>query len=112
MNLPLLRRIGASAAVVGVSALVLGAGPAPAGQQSVAGAQITGKSVGNVKVGASYKALRKKNLVGKIRAGCELGGPNTRSAKLKAPLKGTVDFTLKDPRKVTTISITGGTAET
>ena len=52
--------------------------------------------------------LRKKNLVGKIGPGCELGGPNTRSAKLKSPLKGFVNFTQKSPRKVTDITITGG----
>jgi hypothetical protein len=108
MNSNFARRIGASAVVVGVSALVVGAGSAPAGVQQGEPPTITGKSVGAVKIGSSYKVLRKKNLVGKIRHGCELGGPNTRSAKLKSPLKGTVDFTLKDPRKVTTINITGG----
>src|SRR4051812_7602930 len=108
MNLNFARRIGASTALVAVSALVVGVGSAPAGQQSVAGARITGKAVGNVKVGASYKVLRKKNLVGKIRHGCELGGPNTRSAKLRAPLKGQVNFTLHAPRKVTDIDVTGG----
>ena len=36
--------------------------------------------------------------------------PNTRSARLKAPLKGSVDFTRSDPRKVTSITIRGGAA--
>ena len=112
MNVTFARRIGATAAVIGVSALVVGAGSAPAGVQQGEPPTITGKSVGSVKIGSSYKVLRKKNLVGKIRHGCELGGPNTRSAKLKSPLKGSVDFTLKDPRKVTTININGGTAQT
>src|SRR4051795_652303 len=105
MNQNFARRLGASAVVVGVFALVVGAGSAPAGTQGVP--TITGKSVGAVKIGSSYKVLRKKKLGGRIRHGCELGGPNTRSAKLKSPLKGSVDFTLKDPRKVTTINITG-----
>lgn len=112
MNQTFTRRVGATAALVGVSALVVGVGSAPAGVQSEPAPVITGKRVGDVKVGASYASLRKKNLVGRIRHGCELGGPNTRAAKLKSPLKGFVDFTLKDPRKVTTISITGGTAQT
>ena len=34
--------------------------------------------------------------------------PNTRSAKLKAPLKGSVNYTLHNPRKVDSITITGG----
>ena len=112
MNLNFARRLGASAVVVGVSALVVGASSAPAGVQQGEPPTITGKSVGSVKIGASYKVLRKKGLVGKIRHGCELGGPNTRAAKLKSPLKGFVDFTLKDPRKVTTIMISGGDAQT
>ena len=40
--------------------------------------------------------------------GCELGGPNTRSAKLRAGVRGFVNFTLKSPRKVTDISVPGG----
>ena len=40
---------------------------------------------------------------------CELGGPDTRSAKLKAPLKGFVDLTTRrKPRLVRSISLTGG----
>jgi hypothetical protein len=70
--------------------------------------KITKYGVDGVKVGATYQQLREKGLVGKIRHGCELGGPNTRSATLKAPLKGQVNFTLKTPRKVTDITVRGG----
>jgi hypothetical protein len=42
-----------------------------------------------------------------MRPGCELA-PNTKSAKLKAPLKGSVNYTLHNPRRVDNISITGG----
>jgi hypothetical protein len=70
--------------------------------------KITRSGVGAVKVGATYKHLRSQHLIGKIRHGCELGGPNTRSAKLRAPLKGQVNFTLHAPRKVTDIDVTGG----
>ena len=70
--------------------------------------KITAKGVGGVKLGATYKHLHDAGLIGKIHHGCELGGPNTRSANLKAPLKGQVNFTLKAPRKVTDITIRGG----
>lgn len=72
--------------------------------------EITPRGVGAVKLGVSYSALHAKGLVGSIGPGCELGGPNTRSAKLRPPLKGTVDFTLSAPRRVKTISVTGGAA--
>src|SRR3954453_2625095 len=70
--------------------------------------KITSKGVGGVKLGKTYKALHDAGLIGKIHAGCELGGPNTRSANLKAPLKGQVNFTLHSPRKVTDITVRGG----
>ena len=69
---------------------------------------ISSKGVGGVKLGKTYKALHDAGLIGKIHHGCELGGPNTRAANLKAPLKGSVNFTLKAPRKVTDITIRGG----
>src|SRR3954470_1694256 len=109
MNLTPLRRLGASAAVFGVAALA--AGPvASAGQQGQGPPAIGPKGVGSVKIGASYTSLHKKGLIGKIRPGCELA-PGTRSAALKSPLRGSVDFTRKNPRKVANITITKG-AET
>ena len=69
---------------------------------------ITPSGVGGVKLGATYSHLRDRHHIGRIRHGCELGGPNTRSAALRAPLKGQVNFTLKAPRKVTDIQIEGG----
>jgi hypothetical protein len=106
------RRAGASAALVGVSALVAGAGAAPADVSSAgSSAPVIGpKGVGAVKIGKRYETLRRQNLIGKIRPGCELGGPNTRSAKLKSPLKGSVDFTQKSPRKLTNVTVFGGAA--
>jgi hypothetical protein len=70
--------------------------------------RITARGIGKVRLGASYAVLHSNGLVGKIGPGCELGGPNTRSAKLKAGAKGFVNFTLKNPRRVTDITITGG----
>jgi hypothetical protein len=70
-------------------------------------AKITPKGVGDVKLGRTFRALRDDGLVGRIRPGCQLA-PNTRSAKLKAPLQGMVDFTLTTPRKANDILIRGG----
>jgi|SRR5215217_6877336 len=113
MNLhSLARRVGASAALLGASALVAGAGAAPADVSSAGGSAplITPKGVGQVKIGKRYETLRRRGLIGKIRPGCELGGPNTRSAKLKSPLSGSVDFTLKSPRKVANVTVFKGAA--
>lgn len=72
--------------------------------------KITPKAVGKVKLGATATQLRADGLIGKLKPGCELEGPNTRFARLKAPLKGTVDFTQGEPRKVTHIHVRGGGA--
>src|SRR3954451_18379056 len=96
MTKTFLRRIGASAAVVGAAALA--AGPVASAGQGQGSPVIGPKGVGAVRIGASYTSLRKKGLVGKISARCELA-PDTRSAALKSPLLGSVDFTRKNPRK-------------
>ena len=75
---------------------------------AAAAKRITPQGVGGVRLGMRYTTLRSRGLVGRIRHGCELGGPNTRSAPLRAPLKGTVNFTLKRPRRVTDITVRGG----
>ena len=72
--------------------------------------KITARGVDGVKLHATYQHLRSAHLIGHIRPGCELGGPNTRSAALRAPLKGSVDFTLSSPRRVTDIAVTKGAA--
>ncbi len=103
----LARLFGATAAAVAVGAVGVGAAAAPIGGAAAA-KKITPSGVGGVKLGKTYAQLRDQELVGKIRKGCELGGPNTRSAPLRPPLKGGVDFTLSVPRKVTNIAIRGG----
>jgi hypothetical protein len=105
-----LRRTLALLIATGAGALVAGQAVAPAdtGAHAAAAAKITRTGVDGVRLGATFKSLRAAGKVGRIGPGCELGGPNTRSAKLRSPLKGFVDFTLTTPRKVTTISITGG----
>ncbi len=49
--------------------------------------------------------------IGGLRNGCELSGPNTKFASLRAPLKGTVDLTKTSPRKIARITITGAGAK-
>src|SRR3954466_1636967 len=100
---PRLRTALSTAAIV-----ALGAGAATASSVESAAVKITPSGVGAVKIGKTYTALHNAGLVGKIHHGCELGGANTRSANLKAPLKGQVNFTLHSPRKVTDITVNGG----
>jgi hypothetical protein len=69
---------------------------------------ITSAGVGGVKLGRTYSALRAAGRLGKIGRGCELGGPRTRSAPLRAPLRGSVDLTLGTPRRVAAIAVRGG----
>ncbi len=70
--------------------------------------KVTGSGVDGIKLGARYQRLFERELIGRIRGGCELGGPNTRSAPLKQPLRGSVEFTLKDPRRVRSILVRRG----
>ena len=78
-----------------------------AGVAYAAAAVITPVRVDGVHLGDTHADLRARGKVGPIQPGCELA-PNTRTAKLKAPLKGSVNYTLSAPRKVDNISITGG----
>jgi hypothetical protein len=71
-------------------------------------AVITPTRIDGVHLGDTHQDLRSRGKVGRLGAGCEFGGPNTRSASLTAPLNGSVTYTLQNPRRVTTITITGG----
>jgi len=83
------------------------AAPADAGRE--AAETFNGRGAGQVKLGKKFTTLRAAGLVGKLRPGCELGGPDTRSARLKAPLQGFVDLsTRRKPRVVRSISLSGG----
>jgi hypothetical protein len=94
------------AAVVTAGALAIGSSASPpAGGAAVA--KITPVRVDGVHLGDTHADLRARGKVGKIRPGCELA-ENTRSARLLAPLKGSVNYTQSSPRKVDNIAITGG----
>jgi hypothetical protein len=93
------------------AALVVAAAAAiasPPAARDSAVAVITPTRLDGVHLCDTHQALRARGKVGPIGPGCELGGPNTRSAQLKAPLKGFVTYTLTAPRKVTEITIRGG----
>jgi hypothetical protein len=91
--------------LVGVAAM---AAAATAASPAAVGEKITPTGVGKVKIGDTFAQLRAQHLVGRLQKGCELAGPNARAASLSVPLKGTVDFTLTSPRKVTDIAVRGG----
>jgi hypothetical protein len=80
----------------------------PASGQTPSVTEITPAGVGGVTLGAKYRTLHRQHLLKKIRRGCEFGGPRTRSAPLAPPLQGSVEFSLKTPRRVRNIGVTGG----
>jgi hypothetical protein len=97
---PMFVRLPAAA----VAAFVLLVFPAVA----AAPKHITPRGVGRVKLHATHASLKAKGLVGPMRPGCNLSGPNAKAAKLRAPLKGAVDLGLKSPRRVKSIVVSGG----
>jgi hypothetical protein len=97
----------AGAALAGLAAAAVAVPAAHAVPDRAATPKITAEGVGKVKLGKRHSVLRAQGLVGPIGPGCELA-KNTRSAKLKPPLKGNVNYTQSSPRKVTDISIRGG----
>jgi hypothetical protein len=100
-------RRGVLALILVLAGVVVGAASAHRGA-ATATVRVTPAGAGQVKLGETYAQLRARHLVGKITKGCELAGPNARSAPLRAPLNGSVDFTMTLPRKVLDISIRGG----
>jgi hypothetical protein len=100
-----IRRTVLATAALGAVALAPAAAP---GETGDAAPKITAAGVGKVKLGKTFRELRDAGLLGRMRPGCPLGGPNTRSARLKAPLKGSVNLTRRSPRRVRDISVRGG----
>ena len=70
--------------------------------------RFTGKGVGDVQLGDRFRALRDAGLLGPLKPGCELAGPGQRSAKLKGTAEGFVDLTRTTPRRVRSITLSGG----
>ena len=104
---PSLLLVLASLVALGLVAAVAMAAYSPPARDSAA-AKISPARVDGVHLGDTHADLRARGKVGPIRRGCELGGPDTRTAKLRAPLKGNVNYTLEAPRSVTDITIRGG----
>jgi hypothetical protein len=71
-------------------------------------ARIAARGVDGVKLGAWYVSLRHAGKIARATRGCELAGPKARSSRLRAPLEGSVDFTIARPLRVETITVTGG----
>lgn len=91
------------------------AGTALAGAQTAstapAVAAITPAGAGAVKLGEHYATLHAARELAKVQRGCELAGPEARSAKLVAPLAGSVNLTDTTPRRVASIDIRGVRAQ-
>jgi hypothetical protein len=102
------RSLGATAALAAAGAILIGGGPAPGDSRDAAVKRITAAGVGQVELGRTHRSLRAAGLVGRLRRGCELGGPNTREARLKAPLEGFVTYSLRAPRRAREITVSGG----
>jgi hypothetical protein len=104
---PLPRILVAALAVTALAVAATTSGAAP-DAQTAATKRITRKGVDGVKLHATYKHLRKIHKVRRIGPGCELAS-DTRSAKLRKPLKGVVNFKPhKHPRRVSDITVRGG----
>ncbi len=70
--------------------------------------KITREGVGKLRIGMTHAKARDLGLVGRKRRGCPLGGTDTRGARLKPPLEGSVNYTKTAPRRVRDITVRGG----
>jgi hypothetical protein len=102
------RTLALTAAAVTAGALAVGAAADSGPTARTAAKEVTAEGVGQVKLGMTFREAREKRLIGKLRPGCEFGGPETRSASLRSPLRGFVDFTLTTPRRISNIYVTRG----
>jgi hypothetical protein len=98
-----------AAAAVSAGALAIASSASTPATGAAALAKITPDRVDGVHLGDTHADLRARGKVGPIRPGCELA-ENTRTARLKLPLKGSVNYTQSTPRRVDNIAITGGAA--
>lgn len=73
---------------------------------SGAPAKITPTRVGAVKLRMTHAAAYDGHLVGPVRKGCELEGPGSRAAVLRAPLRGAVELSRRTPHRIRSIVVT------
>jgi hypothetical protein len=102
------RTLAVTATLVTAGAVAISASADSGPTARVAAKRITAEGVGQVKLGMTFSQARGQGLIGKLRPGCELGGPETRSARLRSPLRGSVNFTLTTPRRIDNIVVTRG----
>lgn len=102
------RTLALTAAAVVTGALAIGAAADTRPTARIAAKKVTAGGVGQVKLGMTFKEARERGLIGRLRPGCEFGGPETRSASLRSPLSGFVDFTLTTPRRISNIYVRDG----
>ena len=103
------RRLLAATAVLAAA----GGGATAAASAQVADSaaiRITARGADGVTLGKRHSVLRAQDRVGRLRTGCELAGPGTHAAKLRRPLRGTVDYRKSSPPRVKSLTITGGSA--
>jgi hypothetical protein len=93
------------AAALGAGALAIGSSASPSASGGIA--KISPVRVDGVHLGDTHADLRARGKVGPIQPGCKLA-ENTRSARLRPPLKGSVNYTQSNPRRVTDIAVRGG----
>src|SRR5690349_3595576 len=89
-------------------AATVAAGSALAAGAVAAAPKIQPPGVAGIHLDDKWHHLRNEGRVGRLRPGCELAGTDVRSARLKAPLTGSVNLTASKPRRVTDIQITHG----
>jgi len=102
------RTVFAVLTAAGIAAGAVTATAVSEDSRAIAPQRITASGVGDVTLGKTFRELRRAGLVGRLRSGCEFGGPQARSAALRAPLRGSVDLTRTSPRKVEIIAVRGG----
>ena len=95
---------------VGLALLLTGLALALPAAAQAPPARVTADGVGDVRLGSTFRALRRQGLVGRLQPGCELSSPRPRIAMLRAPLRGSVTFTARRPHRATDITVTGGAA--
>ncbi len=102
------RTLAVTAALAALGAVAISASADTRPTARIAAKAITNERVGQVRLGMTHQELRDAGLVGVLRRGCELEGPDERIARLRSPLRGFVEYTDTAPRRVTNILVTRG----